>query len=135
MSKKVELLIRPASEEAAMILSKNEPYVIRFCNTSKLVIDSALANPEKAMTAVVTGAELFLPLSGLIDIDQEIARLEKELQTLNAEVERVEKKLANPGFVAKAPARVVEEERAKHRDYSDKRDKVLARLNELKGRG
>jgi valyl-tRNA synthetase len=135
MSKKVELLIRPANAEAATILGKNEPYVVRFCNTSKLVIDPALANPEKAMTAVVTGAELFLPLSGLIDIDQEIARLEKELQTLNAEVERVEKKLSNPGFVAKAPARVVEEERAKHRDYSDKRDKVLARLNELRGRG
>jgi valyl-tRNA synthetase len=92
-----------------------------------------LPHPEKAMTAVVTGAELFLPLAGLIDISQEVARLEKEIQTLTAEVERVDKKLANEGFVAKAPAKVIEEEKAKRSDYADKREKVLARLAELKG--
>jgi len=85
------------------------------------------------MSAIVTGAEMFLPLAGLIDIEQEIARLEKELKTLNSEVERVEKKLANPGFVSKAPAAVIEEEKAKMNDYADKRDKVLARIAELKG--
>ncbi|MNC61396.1 Valine--tRNA ligase [compost metagenome] len=69
----------------------------------------------------------------MIDISQEIARLEKELDHLNKEVERVEKKLANEGFVAKAPAKVIEEERAKMADYADKRDKVLARIEELKG--
>ncbi len=74
-----------------------------------------------------------MPLAGLIDIAQEIARLEKEHQHLNAEVERVEKKLGNEGFVAKAPAKVIEEERAKMNDYADKRDKVLARIAELRG--
>ena len=91
-----------------------------------------LAAPDKAMTAIITGAELYLPLAGLIDITQEIARLDKELQSLHGEVERVEKKLGNEGFVAKAPAKVIEEEKAKHADYSDKRDKVIARLAELK---
>jgi valyl-tRNA synthetase len=85
------------------------------------------------MSAVVTGAELLLPFSGLIDIEQEITRLEKEVQTLNSEVERVEKKLGNQGFVAKAPAKVIEEERAKQADYSDRRGKVLARIAELRG--
>lgn len=84
------------------------------------------------MSAVVTGAELFLPLLGLIDLEQEIQRLEKELNLLNSEVERVDKKLSNPGFVNKAPQHVVAEEKAKKKDYSDKREKVLARLNELK---
>jgi valyl-tRNA synthetase len=74
-----------------------------------------------------------LPLAGLIDIAQEVARLEKELANLNAEVQRVEKKLANEGFVAKAPAKVIEEERAKMNDYAEKRDKVLARIAELRG--
>lgn len=133
MSKKVELLVRASGDETLANLRRNEEYVRRFCNTSSLAIGTDLAHPEKAMTAVVTGAELFLPLAGLIDISQELARLEKELQTLNAEVERVEKKLANAGFVAKAPAKVIEEEKAKMRDYAEKRDKVLARLAELKG--
>jgi valyl-tRNA synthetase len=133
MSKKIELLVRPADPAANDILNGNQEYLRRFCNTSSLEINLNLANPEKAMTAVVTGAELFLPLAGLIDISQEIARLEKEVQSLTAEVERVDKKLSNEGFVAKAPARVIEEEKAKQQDYADKRDKVLARLAELRG--
>jgi valyl-tRNA synthetase len=133
MSKKIELLVKPSSEDTAEILNRNEEYVRRFCNTSKLEIDTSMAAPEKAMTAVVTGAELILPLAGLIDIAQELARLDKELQSLHGEVERIEKKLGNIGFVAKAPAKVIDEEKAKLADYADKRDKVIARLAELKG--
>lgn len=133
MSKKIELLLKPAGSETWDILRKNEDYLKRFCNTSKLEIDAGIGAPDKAMTAVVTGTELYLPLAGLIDISQELARLDKELQTLHGEVERIEKKLGNAGFVAKAPAKVIEEEKAKLADYADKRDKVIARLAELKG--
>jgi valyl-tRNA synthetase len=133
MSKKIELLVKPSNDEMLEILSRNQDYLRRFCNTSILEVDTALNVPEKAMTAVVTGAELILPLSGLIDFAQELARLDKELQSLQAEVERIEKKLSNEGFVAKAPAKVIEEEKAKLADYKDKRDKVTGRLVELKG--
>ncbi|MED4603312.1 valine--tRNA ligase [Paenibacillus validus] len=133
MSKKIELQVKPTGAETEHILKRNEEYLRRFSNTSVLTIDSTLGAPDKAMTGIVTGAELFLPLAGLIDIAQEISRLEKELQTLHAEVERIEKKLANEGFVAKAPAKVIEEEKAKLADYSGKRDKVTARIAELKG--
>ncbi|EHB62931.1 MULTISPECIES: valine--tRNA ligase [Paenibacillus] len=133
MSKKVELLLKPVNEQIAGIIDRNADYIRRFCNTSEYQSSLGLATPEKAMTAVVTGVELFLPLAGLIDIAQEIARLEKEIQHLNSEVERVEKKLNNPGFVSKAPEKVIEEERAKLADYSDKRSKVIARIEELRG--
>lgn len=132
MSKKIELLVKPDSADIQEALARNEEYVKRFCGTSLLSLDAGLTPPDKAMTAVVTGAELYLPLAGLIDISQEIARLEKELQALNGEVERIEKKLANEGFAAKAPAKVIEEEKAKLADYSDKREKVVARLQELR---
>ena len=89
--------------------------------------------PDKAMTAIVTGAEIILPLEGLINIDEEIARLQKELDKLNKEVERVQKKLSNEGFVKKAPEKVIEEERAKEKDYTEKRAAVEERLKELKG--
>lgn len=132
MSKKVELLIKPSGEAEAAIVSRNEEFIRRFCGTSSFETGLGIAAPDKAMTAIVTGAELYLPLAGLIDISQEIARLEKELAALNSEVERVEKKLSNEGFVAKAPAKVIEEERAKMTDYAGKRDKVLARIEELR---
>lgn len=133
MSKKVELIIKAGSEETLSIITRNDNYIGRFCNTSSFEAGMNPQTPDKVMSAVVTGAELLLPLSGLIDIEQEIIRLEKEVQTLNSEVERVEKKLGNQGFVAKAPAKVIEEERAKQADYSAKREKVLARIAELRG--
>ena len=82
------------------------------------------------MTAIVTGAELFLPLADLINLDEE-ARLEKELEKFDKEVERVQKKLSNQGFVAKAPAAVIEGERAKEQDYLEKREAVRQRLADL----
>ncbi|WP_314587110.1 valine--tRNA ligase [Paenibacillus terrigena] len=131
MSKKIELIIKSADAQSDAIIRNNEGYIKRFCNTSQFEASTDIAVPEKAMTAIVTGAELYLPLAGLIDIAQEIERLEKEVKNLRSEVERVDKKLANEGFVAKAPAKVIEEERAKQQDYSDKLDKVLARIQEL----
>jgi valyl-tRNA synthetase len=133
MSKKIELMVKANSAETFSIIERNSHYIQRFCNTSEFDSGLDLSSPDKAMSAVITGAELYLPLAGLIDIEQEVARLEKELQNLEGEVLRVEKKLANEGFVAKAPAKVIEEERAKQADYSDKRDKVIARIKELKG--
>lgn len=131
MSKKVELLVKSADAQSDAIIRKNEDYIKRFCNTSHLEVSLDLTAPDKAMTAIVTGAELYLPLAGLIDIAQEVERLEKEVKHLRSEVERVDKKLSNEGFVAKAPAKVIEEERAKQKDYSEKLEKVLARINEL----
>ena len=84
------------------------------------------------MTAVVTGVELFLPLAGLINIEEEIERLEKEWDKWNKEVDRVQKKLANERFVSNAPQNVVDEEREKEKDYLEKRATVEIRIKELK---
>ncbi|MGB3565842.1 MAG: valine--tRNA ligase [Priestia megaterium] len=133
MSKQVKLFIKAKDENIQSQLEKNRAYVERFCNPSQLVISTDVSLDEKAMTAVVTGAELILPLEGLINIEEEIARLEKEYDKLNKEVERVQKKLNNQGFIAKAPAKVVEEERAKEQDYVEKREAVQSRIAELRG--
>lgn len=132
LSKKIELMIKPASQEVQHLLQQGEEYIRRFCNPEKLEISLALTTPDKVVSAVVTGAEIYLPLAGLIDLDKEIARLEKEAENLQKEVERVEKKLSNQGFLAKAPEQVVEEERAKGRDYQEKLEAVKARILELK---
>ncbi|NSL51589.1 valine--tRNA ligase [Calidifontibacillus erzurumensis] len=132
LSKPIKLNIKAKNDEVLASLEKNRHYLMRFCNPSELTIATEMNVEEKAMTAVVTGAELFLPLEGLINIEEEIARLEKELEKLNSEVERVQKKLSNEKFVAKAPAHVVEEERKKEQDYLEKRRAVEERLQELK---
>ncbi|MGG3798295.1 valine--tRNA ligase [Metabacillus fastidiosus] len=133
MSKQIQMQIKAKNEEVLTQLESNRAYVERFCNTSELVIATEIVNDEKSMTAVVTGAELILPLEGLINIEEEIKRLEKEKEKLDKEVERVQKKLGNEGFLKKAPESVIEEEKAKERDYVEKREIVLARIQELKG--
>ncbi|MBU5466533.1 valine--tRNA ligase [Virgibacillus sp. MSJ-26] len=133
MSKEIQLLIQAENEDIVKELESEHQYLERFCNPGELKIASNIDVPEKAMSAVVTGAELFLPLEGLIDFDKEIERLEKELDKWTKEVERVQKKLSNEGFISKAPEEVVNEERRKELDYLDKQTKVKARLAELKG--
>jgi len=133
MSKGIQLLIKTENEDIVKELESERHYLERFCNPSELIIDTQIDVPAKAMTSVVTGAEIYLPLEGLIDFDKEIERLEKELDKWTKEVERVQKKLSNEGFVKKAPESVVNDERYKELDYLDKQARVKARLAELKG--
>ncbi|WP_313431478.1 valine--tRNA ligase [Siminovitchia terrae] len=132
MSKKITLMLKAEDKAVLDILQKNKSYLEKFCNPEKLVMEVEMKAPEKAMTAVVTGVELFLPLAGLLNIEEEIARLEKEWAKWNNEVERVQKKLSNERFVNKAPQAVVDEERTKEKDYLSKRATVEERIKELK---
>ncbi|WP_276210367.1 valine--tRNA ligase [Heyndrickxia coagulans] len=131
LSKKIKLHLKAKDETVLATLKRNEAYITRFCNPDELKMGLDLEAPDKAMTAVVSGVELFLPLEGLINFEEELARLRKELAKWNKEVERVQKKLSNQGFLKKAPENVVAEERAKEKDYLEKRSTVEARIKEL----
>lgn len=132
MSKPIQLFISTSDEATQGYLSANEATIGKFTNATELEIGRGLTAPDKSMSAIMTGAELFIPLADLINFEEEIARLEKEVAKYEKEVERVQKKLGNPGFTGKAPAHVIDEEKAKEKDYLDKRDAVRARLEELR---
>ena len=87
--------------------------------------------PENAMAAVIAGIEVYLPLAGLIDVEKETQRLNKELESMDKEIKRVTGKLNNAGFLAKAPADVVEKEKAKAEELSGKMEAVKERLTYL----
>ncbi|MFJ7646194.1 valine--tRNA ligase [Lysinibacillus sp. NPDC097279] len=132
MSKKVPLYISAKDAATVAILEANKGYLEKFCNPEPLTIGEGLEAPGQSMTAVVTGAELFLPLVGLINLEEEIARLEKELEKWAKEVKLVTGKLSNEKFVSKAPEALVNAEREKLADYEGKHAVVLKRLEELK---
>ena len=132
MSKPIQLFISTSDDVTQGYLSANEMTIGKFTNATELKIGRGLTAPDKSMSAIMTGAELFIPLADLINFEEEIARLEKEVAKYEKEVERVQKKLGNQGFIAKAPAHVIDEEKAKEKDYLDKRDAVRARLEELR---
>ena len=74
---------------------------------------------------------LYIPLAEVVDLEKERARLSAELTKTDGEIERIEKKLANEGFVAKAPAAVIEGERVKLAKYRETREAILASLAKL----
>ena len=132
MSKKVPLYISAKDAETLAVLEANAMYLEKFCNPEPLVLGQGIEAPGQSMSSVVSGAQLFLPLEGLIDIAAETARLEKELEKWAKEVKLVTGKLSNERFVSKAPEAVVAEERAKQQDYIEKHAIVEKRLAELK---
>ena len=132
LSKPINIIAKVSDAAHYAILKENESYIARFSNPEEFVYGEDVEAPSDAVTSVITGAEIYLPLAGLINIEDEIARLEKEAEKLQQEVDRVEKKLSNEKFVAKAPAAVVEAERAKGADYQAQREAVLERIAILK---
>jgi len=132
MSKKVPLFISAKDAATAAVLKDNQAYLEKFCNPDTLTIGEGLEAAGQSMTAVVTGAQVFLPLVGLINLEEEIARLEKELEKWAKEVKLVTGKLSNEKFVSKAPEALVNAEREKLADYESKHAVVLKRLEELK---
>ncbi|UYP31452.1 valine--tRNA ligase [Pseudomonas sp. Z8(2022)] len=113
MAKRIDIIVANASAEDQRRLADFEPLLNKL---AKLESVRVLASGEEApmsATALVGEMQVLVPMAGLIDKDAELARLDKEIVRLQGEVQRVGGKLANQGFVAKAPAEVLEKERAK----------------------
>ena len=95
------------------------------------ITDSEAGVPDGSVSVIVEGAKIFIPMDELIDTEKEKERLTKEKERLEAEIDRVEKKLSNEGFVAKAPQKLIEEEKAKGVKYKEMYEKVLESLSKL----
>ena len=104
-------------------------YFEKLAGASKAEIISERPVADEKMAAVVGAkAECFIPMGELIDAEKELSRLQKEKENLLNEIKRAEGKLNNPGFVNKAPAQVVDSERAKAEKYRDMLEKVEQRI-------
>ncbi|QLL78121.1 valine--tRNA ligase [Ligilactobacillus saerimneri] len=131
MSSAIDILIKTTAPATKEILESNQEYIQRFCHPKKLVINPEVTAPTLAMTSVITGAEVYLPLADLIDLDEEIARLQKEVTKLESEVARGTKKLSNEKFVANAPEAIVAKEKEKLAGYQEKLAATTKRIAEL----
>lgn len=115
------------------IIEANGAYIKLLGTVDELTIESSgCAKPENAMATVVNSIEVYLPLKGLIDVEKETTRLNKELEGLAKEIKRIEGKLSNAGFLAKAPAEVVANEKTKGEEIGQKMLAIKKRLEYLK---
>ncbi|MBI0120431.1 MULTISPECIES: valine--tRNA ligase [Lactobacillus] len=132
LSSPIDIMIQLEDSNNERILSENEEYVKNFLHPKNLTIATDVTAPKLAKTAVIAGAQIFVPLADLVNIDDEIKRMTKEEKDLQAEVERSTKKLNNQGFVAHAPEAVINKEKAKKADYENQLQSVQERIQELK---
>ncbi len=128
-SKKAELFI--VTEEKDVFAPYSHKFFVKLASATEVKVVDAYEG-EEAVSVVTDSATAFIPLSEIVDMEKEKARLEAELAKNKQEIERIEKKLANEGFVAKAPAAVVDGERAKLEKYRATEEGLIAALAKIK---
>lgn len=133
-SQAVALQVRGEGADDDAALKRIEAGVIHLARLESLTILTAGDEvPREAGTEVVRGLEVVLPLAGLVDLDAERARLGKELQKLDKQIQGLERKLSNPNFRAKAPAEVVAKDEALVEELKKSADKMRATAQRLGG--
>jgi len=120
------------AEDAKKAFNAGTAYIEKLASASEVEFIADKANvPANAVSLVVKGGELFMPLLDLVDKEKELDRLNKELKKLEGEIDRIDKKLGNQGFVAKAPAAVIDAEKEKRVKYVEMLDAVKVRIETL----
>src|SRR5699024_321145 len=109
----------------------NQAFIERFCNSRDLEIDTEVSVLNEVKSAVLKGADVYLPLEGLVDIHEEITRLEKELEKWNSEIKRAQGKLKNDRIIQNAPENVVQAERDKEKEYKNRYHSVEEQIKKL----
>ena len=131
-SRKAKLMIYLTENEAETSFKEGEVYFQKLASASEVSFLENKETSDKNVSVVTRGAEIFIPLLELVDIEKELERLNKEKEKLEKEIDRVEKKLSNEKFVSKAPEAVVNEEREKGEKYKAMLKSVLESLESLK---
>jgi valyl-tRNA synthetase len=123
--KKADVIIKTADRNAAGILENQKAQLLTLGKIRNLEIGAEAKKPPLSASAVVPIGEIYIPLEGLIDLESERARLEKELLKQRQFLERIKKKLANTDFLDRAPSEVIESEKEKQ----EMAEKSISRLN------
>jgi valyl-tRNA synthetase len=113
-----------------------DPLICRLASVSRFDVEENATRPAQAATAVIGGAVIYLPLAGVVDLERERERLQREVGAVSAELERSRARLENPSFRARAPRDVVEKELQKTADFEDRLNRLqqtLALLGEQTG--
>jgi len=127
-AKKIQVKISVSSPEIEEALQQVQPYLMLLCRAETLEIGQAITQPAASASAVTADAEIYVPLEGLIDLDAERKRLEKEIQKFIGLLKVLDAKLSNEKFTGKAPAEVVERERQRQEEYRVNVNKLNASL-------
>jgi len=134
-SKQIAALLDCKSAESLDLLKRNEVYVMSLARLSELTIGQGVERPAEASLQVAGDVEIVVPLRGLVNVEEEEKRLNKEIAKIEKDIEFLTKKLENPSFVERAPADVVAKEREKIAEFAGKKailEESLAKIQRLR---
>jgi valyl-tRNA synthetase len=129
--KRIAATVNVGTEEVVAAVEAQAAYFARLAGVEDLTVGVALEKPAASAVAVVERHEVFVPLAGMIDLDEERQRLQKEIDQKSQFLGVVERKLRNDAFVSRAPAEVVAKERQKAEDAKVELAKLRFNLHEL----
>ena len=128
-SKKAKVIL---VTDKADIFGKGATFFEKLASASEVAVQGTKDGiDQNAVNIVVDSCEIFIPMGELVDKEKELERLNSEKKKLEGEIKRVEGKLSNEGFVAKAPQKVIDEEKEKGRKYAEMLEKVLEAIKGL----
>lgn len=131
-SKKATVIVVSTDENIKNTFKQNEVFFSTLAYASEIITQENKDNiGNDTVSIVVSNATIYIPFNELVDIEKEKLRLTKEYEKYKKEVERVEKKLSNQGFISKAPVSVIEEEKAKQNKYKNMLEQIKQRLENL----
>ncbi|WP_426575791.1 valine--tRNA ligase [Xenorhabdus stockiae] len=125
-SKPLEVLLRDANADAQRRVAENLNFLQAMGRLSSVTVLAAGEEAPVSVTKLINGAEVLIPMAGLVDKDAELARLDKEIEKLDKEISGIEGKLSNEGFVSRAPEAVVAKERERLATNNAAKEKLLA---------
>jgi valyl-tRNA synthetase len=131
-SARIQAEIQTSDESTRRTLEKWRHYLLPLAGLSSVEIAPPRAKPPQAASVVSSGLEIFVPLAGLIDLQEERARLSKEIARIDADLELVRRRFENPNFAARAPRDVVEKDRAREAELSSRKEKLQENLNRIR---
>ncbi|KPL04231.1 MAG: valine--tRNA ligase [candidate division Zixibacteria bacterium SM1_73] len=132
-AKKANVMVKADHKDLARVLEDNKDHIINLGRVENLKIGMRIKKPDHAASAVIRDAEIFVPLKGLIDLEQERLRLEKELSKVTTLLEKTNRKLSNEDFLKRAPGNIIEKEKAKKENYQKMVEKLNKNLEEITG--
>ena len=134
-SREIAAILECGSDASRSLLKQNEGYIVSLARLASLAIGSGLDLPEDAALQVAGDVKIVVPLRGLVDVEEEEKRLLKEIGKTDKDIEFLEKKLANPSFVERAPADIVAKEQEKLAEFGEKKrllEESLVKIRKLK---
>lgn len=130
--KKVNVLVKSKDKDLKFFIENNEKDILFLAKAESIKFGADIEKPKGAAGGADEICEVYLPLEGILDIDKELSRLNKELEKIKIDYEKTDKKLHDKNFISRAPKEVIQKEKGKLEEFKSRLEKLESNITTLK---